>query len=69
MDKNSQKTLGNRDGRKLKPARYLNLREKICKLEPLEQQNFNIVANNSYNFLAVLHLEGHFQGVADSHKY
>ena len=28
MDKNSQKTLGNRDGRKLEPGRYLNLREK-----------------------------------------
>ena len=36
MDKNSQKTSGNRDGRKLEPARYLNLREKNCKLEPLE---------------------------------
>ena len=36
MDKNSQKTLGSRDGRKLEPGRYLNLREQNCKLEPLE---------------------------------
>ena len=36
MDKNSQKTLGNRDGRKLEPGIYLNLREQNCKLEPLE---------------------------------
>ena len=36
MDKNSPKTLGNRDRTKLEPGRYLNLREQNCKLEPLE---------------------------------
>ena len=36
MDKNSQKTLGNRDGKKLDPGSYLNLRQKNCKLELLE---------------------------------
>ena len=36
MDKNSQKNLGNRDGRNLESGRYLNLRMKNCKLEPLE---------------------------------
>ena len=36
MDRNSQKTLGNGDGKKLDPGSCLNLREKNCKLEPLE---------------------------------
>ena len=36
MDKDSQKTLRNKEGRKLDPGGYLILREKNCKLEPPE---------------------------------
>ena len=41
MERKSQKTLENRDGRKLDPGSYLNLRERNCKLEPLEYKYFN----------------------------
>ena len=57
MDKNSQKTLGNKDWRKLGPGRYLNLSKQNCILEPIElSNNFN-----SYwvkLVLSILYLKG-----------